>query len=434
MLGVISQFYSIKSTHYFSFTQILETGFTYQYYSVKGLELQETSCHTAEASRVDANFSRAFDLPESGMGRTKGNVLSSFMNRQAFHTLTPLTRFSVPGYSDTRNVLTGVLDSPDTLGMVRDYFLKALVYVLVEHAVGRSIGQPPGPPPTQGRPPTTSKSQEHLRNLPRVSQARQSTLESPSPIESEEDSPVTSLGGRRMSHSSWQSGRGSRIAWAGEQRDIPIVRTGDTPPPLAWDTTNEHNHNNWRSGHHRPVRVRGQGSASSLDDPKTVSFIPGIMYDSNSEDEYSPHTTTNHHTQCNNKSSRVVNLRVLPRGAPPSPPIYESPLSAALAPPPDWMTEPPLESEALEEAEDAFPHAWFKFLLTTFGHVYLQHLDSPPAPLIQPPSTASSSSGASSTPATPQPGRAAEQGGQGGQGDTVIQRMQYDETLEDAYR
>ncbi|XP_063885607.1 pecanex-like protein 4 [Scylla paramamosain] len=413
----------------FMWVQILETGFTYQYYSVKGLELQETSCHTAEASRVDANFSRAFDIMESGTGRNKGSALGSCVNRQAFHTLTPLTRFSVLGYSDTRNVLTGVLDSPDTLAMVREYFLKALVFVLLDHAVTRAIGQPPMPPASQGRPPTTSRSQGHLRNLPRVGQGRPSLPESPSPLESERESPVASMGERRFSHSSWQSGRGSRIAWAGEQRDIPIVRTGDTPPPQAWNRGQELSRSEWTT-EHPPRTVPGHGSSGSIDNHKSVSFIPGIMYDSDDGD--SPRHVPNNYQK--KTSSRVVNLRVVPRGAPPSPPIYESPLSAALAPPPDWMIDPPLEAEALEETQDAFPHAWFKFLLSTFGHVYLQRLDSAPLLPKPPPSTASSSSETSSQSSSAQPGRAAGQGAQGGQGDGVIQRMQYDETLEDAYR
>ncbi|KAK8405688.1 hypothetical protein O3P69_001887 [Scylla paramamosain] len=413
----------------FMWVQILETGFTYQYYSVKGLELQETSCHTAEASRVDANFSRAFDFMESGTGRNKGSALGSCVNRQAFHTLTPLTRFSVLGYSDTRNVLTGVLDSPDTLAMVREYFLKALVFVLLDHAVTRAIGQPPMPPASQGRPPTTSRSQGHLRNLPRVGQGRPSLPESPSPLESERESPVASMGERRFSHSSWQSGRGSRIAWAGEQRDIPIVRTGDTPPPQAWNRGQELSRSEWTT-EHPPRTVPGHGSSGSIDNHKSVSFIPGIMYDSDDGD--SPRHVPNNYQK--KTSSRVVNLRVVPRGAPPSPPIYESPLSAALAPPPDWMIDPPLEAEALEETQDAFPHAWFKFLLSTFGHVYLQRLDSAPLLPKPPPSTASSSSETSSQSSSAQPGRAAGQGAQGGQGDGVIQRMQYDETLEDAYR
>ncbi|XP_050739009.1 pecanex-like protein 4 [Eriocheir sinensis] len=436
----------------FIWVQILESGFTYHYYSVKGLELQETSCHTAEASRVDANFSRAFDLPESSS--SKGKVFAALINRQAFHTLTPLTRFSVPGYSDTRNVLTGVLDSPDTLGMVRDYFLKALIYILVDHAVSRAIGRPQGPQPApHSRPVTTSKSQGHLRNLPRVPRGKTSLPDSPSPVVSDQESPVTSLGGRRFSHSSWQSGRGSRVAWAGEQTGIPIVRTGDTPPPppVNWEEEDDEIDRRERRRSHSSSHIRGLVSAGSPDVTTPGSFIPGRMYDSDSDDGSSPHhnarrTNRHTHTYAQTTSSRVVNLRVVARGGGgggvrPSSPIYESPLSAALAPAADWMADSPIETESLEEAQDAFPHAWFKFLLSTFGHVYLQRLDTPPLPTqTAPPSTSSSSSssssGASSEPAsTHQPGSKGGQGGtQGGQGDNVIQRMQYDETLEDAYR
>ncbi|PNJ70610.1 PCNX4 isoform 12, partial [Pongo abelii] len=40
---------------------ILECGYTYCCINIKGLELQETSCHTAEARRVDEVFEDAFE-------------------------------------------------------------------------------------------------------------------------------------------------------------------------------------------------------------------------------------------------------------------------------------------------------------------------------------------------------------------------------------
>lgn len=44
---------------------VLEQGFNFNTIVFKGLELQETSCHTEEASRVEENFELAFDSAKS---------------------------------------------------------------------------------------------------------------------------------------------------------------------------------------------------------------------------------------------------------------------------------------------------------------------------------------------------------------------------------
>ena len=41
--------------------QVLEKGNDYSVYSLKGMELQETSCHNLEATRVDDIFNKTFD-------------------------------------------------------------------------------------------------------------------------------------------------------------------------------------------------------------------------------------------------------------------------------------------------------------------------------------------------------------------------------------
>ena len=42
-------------------SQILEKGNGYSVYSLKGMELQETSCHNLEATRLDDIFNKTFD-------------------------------------------------------------------------------------------------------------------------------------------------------------------------------------------------------------------------------------------------------------------------------------------------------------------------------------------------------------------------------------
>ena len=72
-----------------AWVQLLESGNSYAYYGVKGMELQETSCHSLEATRLDDLFEDTFE---------KGAGLNGF----AFHTVTPLGTVPVVAYSDSR--------------------------------------------------------------------------------------------------------------------------------------------------------------------------------------------------------------------------------------------------------------------------------------------------------------------------------------------
>ena len=58
--------------------QVLERGFGYCQISVKGLELQETSCHTVEATRIDDIIEETFEIPES-----RSHVTCCLWNRSA---------------------------------------------------------------------------------------------------------------------------------------------------------------------------------------------------------------------------------------------------------------------------------------------------------------------------------------------------------------
>ncbi|XP_060781122.1 pecanex-like protein 4 isoform X1 [Neoarius graeffei] len=108
---------------------VLEKGYGYCTVNIKGLELQETSCHTVEARRVDEIFEAAFDRLER-----PGRFLR-FLNPHWANTLTPCALLPVTVYSDARNVLTGIIDSPDHLRQLRSDFLKTLVWILLQHTV-----------------------------------------------------------------------------------------------------------------------------------------------------------------------------------------------------------------------------------------------------------------------------------------------------------
>ncbi|XP_038192246.1 pecanex-like protein 4 isoform X2 [Arvicola amphibius] len=85
---------------------VLERGYPYCCVNVKGLELQETSCHTAEAQRVDEVFGSAF--------QQEGPQMCS-LNEHWGNVLTPCTILPVKLYSDARSVLSGIIDSHENL-------------------------------------------------------------------------------------------------------------------------------------------------------------------------------------------------------------------------------------------------------------------------------------------------------------------------------
>ncbi|XP_043999123.1 pecanex-like protein 4 isoform X2 [Gambusia affinis] len=112
---------------------VLERGYGYCTVNIKGLELQETSCHTVEARRVDEVFEAAFERPER-LGFTQG------FNLHWGNALTPCAALAVRVYSDARNVLSGIIDSHDNLRKLQEDFMKALTWLLLRHCVQRQKG------------------------------------------------------------------------------------------------------------------------------------------------------------------------------------------------------------------------------------------------------------------------------------------------------
>ncbi|XP_004082598.1 pecanex-like protein 4 isoform X1 [Oryzias latipes] len=112
---------------------ILEKGYGYCTVNIKGLELQETSCHTVEARRVDEVFEAAFEHPER-IGFSHG------FNSHWGNALTPCATLEVRVYSDARNVLSGIIDSHENLRKLQDDFMKVLIWLLLRYGVQKHKG------------------------------------------------------------------------------------------------------------------------------------------------------------------------------------------------------------------------------------------------------------------------------------------------------
>ena len=101
--------------------QVMEKGNGFFSYGLKGMELQETSCHSLEAARIDDNFDSAFE---------KKSLVNSF----PLDTLTPLTTIQVKMYSDTKNNLAGVITDKETLKLMAETFVEVLLWLMVKCA------------------------------------------------------------------------------------------------------------------------------------------------------------------------------------------------------------------------------------------------------------------------------------------------------------
>ncbi|EDO43069.1 predicted protein, partial [Nematostella vectensis] len=109
---------------------VLECGRRYCSVVIKGLEMQETSCHTVEAARVDEVLDAAFIHEEKGA--------SIYCNPYPLNVLRPCDAVCLDTYSDARNVLTGIIDQPDNLRKVSENFVKTTLWVLVNHCLSQS--------------------------------------------------------------------------------------------------------------------------------------------------------------------------------------------------------------------------------------------------------------------------------------------------------
>ncbi|XP_056666825.1 pecanex-like protein 4 isoform X2 [Monodelphis domestica] len=139
---------------------VLERGYTYCCINIKGLELQETSCHTVEARRVDEVFEAAFEQEEYARALP--------INEHFGNILTPCTVLPVRLYSDARSVLSGVIDSNEHLQEFKGDLLKVLVWMLLRYCYKRSNALGKVEIENNGVPPLISKPEWNNSQYPQV--------------------------------------------------------------------------------------------------------------------------------------------------------------------------------------------------------------------------------------------------------------------------
>ena len=87
--------------------------------NLRGLEFQETSCHSEEATKIDVMFEKAHT--------------NTILNKAVQSTLTPADAGVIKAYSDARNILTGIIDQPEALRKFSSNLAKTIVWVFYHH-------------------------------------------------------------------------------------------------------------------------------------------------------------------------------------------------------------------------------------------------------------------------------------------------------------
>jgi hypothetical protein len=119
--------------------QILESSNSYLIINLKGLELQETSCHTQEAQYIDDSFELAFENPFGADSNVKKSVKKCLkFNPNPLNCLLQKDILIFDGYSDAKNSMTGILDNPDCLKLISAFYAKILSYFLVKYLVNNN--------------------------------------------------------------------------------------------------------------------------------------------------------------------------------------------------------------------------------------------------------------------------------------------------------
>ena len=109
-----------------SVVTFLEHGYGHCALAIKCLELQETSCHSIEATRIDSIFGDAYNPGSKSCPKF-------WFNTHFLNTLQPVDSEVIEVYSDAHNVLTGIIDQPSSLSRFPDNLMKCIVWVFYHH-------------------------------------------------------------------------------------------------------------------------------------------------------------------------------------------------------------------------------------------------------------------------------------------------------------
>lgn len=361
---------------------IAEKGFMHTNVILKGLELAETSCHTAEAGRIDDIFEVIL-----------GDKPRPMINQYPGHVLTPKELIELDTYSDAKNVLTGVIDSPENLKNLSKYFHKALVWVLIRFSkLRRENGLGDGPTVEEVKKLYESNQKDKsLRNL-FSNETRETNLgDTSASIEQIlhlRNSSSRSTSKSTMSENSMTALWSSKVPASNEPFKMRPLKSGSTDPTsVRTDTTGLPSHDfaaESRSGNRdttvNQTNYRGPNLVmdDDFDDFGFDDFDEGLPPTRSRQSFADPATNASDNKSTidsilDSESSSIFNgvgpgKAVPKRNTLPSLVVdISSPHSTILEPPLRWKESIPVDASDISSLHDQFPEDWFKFVITQMG-------------------------------------------------------------------
>ena len=140
------------------FVSLIEEGYGYVTIQVKGLELQETSCHTTEANRVD-------EMIEAGHTTQRKSCDYWFNTYPVNSTLRIVDSQVIHTYSDARNTLTGIIDQHEYLDRFSANLMKTLTWTITHHFVKELQSNKDSIHESNGPPGSTQQTSERVNSI-----------------------------------------------------------------------------------------------------------------------------------------------------------------------------------------------------------------------------------------------------------------------------
>lgn len=329
--------------------------------AIKGLELQETSCHTVEAGRIDDIFEVTFEK--------EGGFSFCDWNKYPLNTLRPYDAVIIKTYSDAKNQLTGVIDSPDSLKEISSGFIKTLIWVLVHNIHQRS-----GNKKTD-----TDKSSVEKSEIIKLKQgdsdsihSREELLMKPGNVRNPSKKGSDEGNGSWDASGSWDPEKDPTRPSSSHSRNDPLAQSGRSLPGSLWSDDNDsllmeslgENKNTMRVN-----LVSGMSAQRSQDKKEKKSDLPEVEttpIDYGFKDLEFGLPATDINTK--NNSLDPLFLKVKPQ-------IktvqfrnsvdvtqFSTPQSLLLCPPPEWR-EHAVDGDTLTGLVDLFPKEWYQHVI-----------------------------------------------------------------------
>ena len=347
---------------------VAEKGFMHTNVIVKGLELAETSCHTVEAGRIDDMFEYIL-----------GDVSRPFFNPYPGHGLLPCDVIELDTYSDARNVLTGIIDSPDNIKQLSTNFMKTLTWVLLKFSKSRrDRGQGDGPTAEELKTRSAAKERKYSLDVSQTNLTKDTFIVQANSIEDilgERSSSLhskSSLSDNSMT-ALWSNREGLKMLSIKGKADDPKHTLKDEigVPAVNIAPFGKSGENAARQTEFRgPNLVMGDDFDDFGFDDADDGLFRKDSFSSVDDNEHKSKSIMDNILDTNslNFTDQATHNRLPKRNTLPSLDIdVSSPHSSLVEPPLRWKLSIPVDAVDISKYQNDFSEDWFKFVITQVG-------------------------------------------------------------------